>query len=172
MAAQFQQLQQRAEYFVAQLDKELAKYPQLVRFEQTTHVPKAYAAIGAFSIFVTLIFFNVFAGFLTTVLGFVLPAYFSLRALETKGPEDDIQWLTYWTVFGFFSFLESFSVRLLLNYFPYYYTVKAILITYLQLPQTQGAKVVYVKFLRPVAAQFIKTSPTVPAVPQAAPAPQ
>ncbi|KAE8256269.1 hypothetical protein A4X13_0g2750 [Tilletia indica] len=172
MAAQVQQLQARADYFVQQLDKELSKFPQLVKFEQTTHVPKAYAAIGSFAVFVTLIFFNIFAGFLTTVLGFVLPAYFSLRALETKGAEDDIQWLTYWTVFGFFSFLESFSVRLLIYYFPWYYTVKAFAITYLMLPQTQGAKVVYVKFLRPVLAQFIKSSPS-PAVPQqAAPAPQ
>ncbi|KAK0522147.1 ER membrane protein DP1/Yop1 [Tilletia horrida] len=171
MAAQLQQLQAKAEYFVAQLDKELAKFPQIVKFEQTTHVPKAYAAIGSFSIFVILIFFNIFAGFLTTLLGFVLPAYFSMRALETKGPEDDIQWLTYWTVFGFFSFLESFSVRLLLYYVPYYYTIKALAITWLMLPQTQGAKVVYGKFLRPVLAQFIKASPS-PAVPQAAPAPQ
>ncbi|KAE8267497.1 hypothetical protein A4X09_0g4851 [Tilletia walkeri] len=160
MAAQVQQLQARADYFVQQL----SKFPQLVKFEQTTHVPKAYAAIGSFAVFVTLIFFNIFAGFLTTVLGFVLPAYFSLRALETKGAEDDIQ--------CFFSFLESFSVRLLIYYFPWYYTVKAFAITYLMLPQTQGAKVVYVKFLRPVLAQFIKSSPS-PAVPQqAAPAPQ
>ena len=33
-----------------------------------------------------------FAGFLTNLIGFVLPAYFSMRALETPHPQDDVQW--------------------------------------------------------------------------------
>lgn len=37
-----------------------------------------------------------FAGFLTNLIGWVLPAYFSMKALETPQPQDDIQWLTYW----------------------------------------------------------------------------
>ncbi|BGP18565.1 ER membrane protein DP1/Yop1 [Rhodosporidiobolus nylandii] len=42
-------------------------------------------------------------------LGFALPAYLSLRALETPGHDDDVQWLTYWVIFGAFTFVESFS---------------------------------------------------------------
>lgn len=30
---------------------QLSKYPQLVKLEQTTNIPKAYGAIGAFSLF-------------------------------------------------------------------------------------------------------------------------
>jgi hypothetical protein len=50
---------------------------------------------GLFSIF---IFFNLFAGFLTNALGYGLPAYFSIQALESPSSGDDVQWLTYWTV--------------------------------------------------------------------------
>ena len=31
--------------------QQLSKYPQLVKLEQTTNIPKAYGAIGAFSLF-------------------------------------------------------------------------------------------------------------------------
>lgn len=33
-----------------------------------------------------------FARFLTNFIGFVIPAYFSLAALETPQPQDDVQW--------------------------------------------------------------------------------
>lgn len=33
-----------------------------------------------------------FAGFLTNFIGFFVPMYFSLAALESPQPQDDIQW--------------------------------------------------------------------------------
>ncbi|PWO00202.1 protein YOP1 [Tilletiopsis washingtonensis] len=168
MAAQAQQFQQKAEYFVAQIDKELSKYPQLVKLEQTTNIPKAYGAIGAFSLFTILVFFNIFAGFLTNLIGFVLPAYFSMRALETPQPQDDVQWLTYWVVFGAFNFAESF-VDLILYVFPFYYTFKTLAIVWLMLPQTQGAKIVYHRALRPLFHSSSRSaSHTTPVAPTAA----
>lgn len=154
MAAQIQQFQQKAEYFVSQIDKELSKYPQLNRLEQTIGVPqaKAYGAIGSFALFTLLIFFNVFAGFLTNLIGFLLPAYFSMRALDSPQPQDDIQWLTYWVVFGFFNFIESF-IDIILHFVPMYYTFKTLAIVWLMLPQTQGAKIVYTRVVRPIMAQ-------------------
>ncbi|CDR87318.1 related to YOP1-Ypt-interacting protein [Sporisorium scitamineum] len=148
MAAQAQQIQQKVEYFVAQIDKELSRYPALKKFEQTVPVPKAYAAIGAFGIFTLFVFFNIAAGFLTNLIGFFIPAYFSLKALESPQPQDDIQWLTYWVVFGMFTFLETFS-SIVLYYLPWYYTIKTLVIVWLMLPQTQGAKIVYSKVIRP-----------------------
>lgn len=56
--------------------------------------------------------------------------------------------LTYWVVFGFFNFLESF-VSVVLYWFPFYYTFKTLAIMWLVAPQTQGAKLVYYKVLRP-----------------------
>ncbi|CAO1613650.1 unnamed protein product [Sympodiomycopsis kandeliae] len=167
MAAQAQQVQQKAEYFVSQIDKELSKYPQLVQFERTTSVPKAYAAIGSVSLLTLLIFFNIFAGFLTNLIGFAAPAYFSLKALESPQPQDDVQWLTYWVVFGFFTFVESF-VNVILYWFPFYYTVKTLIVIWLMLPQTQGAKTVYTRLLRPAFVNAKSSAHTTPAAPSAA----
>ena len=72
---------------------------------------------------------------MTNLVGFLLPSYFSLAALESPQPQDDVQWLTYWVVFGFFNFLESFALSVVLYYFPWYFAFKSIFILWLQLPQ-------------------------------------
>ncbi|WFD35930.1 ER membrane protein DP1/Yop1 [Malassezia cuniculi] len=148
MASQAQVIQQKVQYFLDQFDKELSKYPTLNKLDKYLPVPKSYVAVGALALFTILVFFNIFAGFLTTVLGFFIPAYFSLVALESPQPQDDVQWLTYWVVFGFFTFVEGF-VNIVLYWFPFYYTFKAVAIIWLMLPQTQGAKVVYHRVIRP-----------------------
>ena len=84
---------------------------------------------------VALIFFNIFAGFLTNLIGFAAPAYFSMKALESPQPQDDVQWLTYWVVFGFFNFVETMALRVVLYYVPWYFAFKSIFILWLQLPQ-------------------------------------
>lgn len=81
----------------------------LNRLEAQTSVPKAYAVLGVGAVFTTAIWFNIAAGFLSNLLGFAVPAYFSLKALETPGHDDDVQWLTYWVIWGAFTFLESLS---------------------------------------------------------------
>lgn len=114
--------------------------------------PQAYGVLGAGAVFSSLIFFNIFAGFLSNLLGWALPAYLSLKALETPGHDDDTQWLTYWVIFGGFNFLESLST-LIVAWFPYYYTFKTIFILYLILPSTRGATVVFNKAFKPLLAQ-------------------
>lgn len=124
--------QDKFRYYISQVDKEvsraslrlrlkmqliivqqLSKYPALVRAEHQTGVPKAYGVIALATLFSSFIFFNIFAGFLSTVLGWGLPAYFSLKALESPSHGDDTQWLTYWVVFGGFQIVEYFSDFLL-----------------------------------------------------------
>lgn len=113
---------------------QLNKYPLLTAFEQRTQVPKSYAVLGSLALVILLHFSNLLASPVSNLLGWALPAYLSVKALETPGHSDDIQWLTYWVVFGFFNFLESFALGLVLYYLPWYFTFKTILILYLQLP--------------------------------------
>lgn len=96
-----------------------------------------------------------FAKLLTNAIGFVGPAYFSLKALQSQTPGDDsqVQYLTYWSVYGFFSMIEGFADHIV-YWFPFYYTFKAVFLIWLQLPQTQGAKLIYANILRPT---FFKT---------------
>ncbi|KAJ3294805.1 ER membrane protein DP1/Yop1 [Blyttiomyces sp. JEL0837] len=135
-------------YYLAQFDKELSKYPVAIEVEKRTNVPKTYIFGGIISLFGLLIFFNIWGDLLTNILGFVWPAYQSFKAIESNEKSDDVQWLTYWTVFGFLNILEFFA-DYVLYWVPFYYSLKTILILYLILPQFNGAAYIYQAFLRP-----------------------
>ncbi|KAI0757541.1 TB2/DP1, HVA22 family-domain-containing protein [Daedaleopsis nitida] len=146
----FIQAQDKANYYVNQLDKELSKYPALNTFEQRTQVPKSYAFLGAVVLLVVLHSVNAFAQPVSNLVGWALPAFFSVKALESPGNQDDVQWLTYWVVFGSFTFTESVMLRVVLYYFPWYFAFKSVFILWLQLPQFRGAQSLYGTVVRPV----------------------
>lgn len=73
---------------------QLAKYPSIVNLERSTGVPKAYAVIGAASLYLFLILLNLGGQLLTNVAGFAIPGYYSMAALFTSNTDDDTQWLT------------------------------------------------------------------------------
>ena len=68
----------------------------------------------------------------TFSIGFVYPAYCSVRALESRSKDDDTKWLTYWVVFALFSVIEFFS-DILVGWVPFYWLTKVyifIIISY------------------------------------------
>ncbi|KAH8101511.1 TB2/DP1, HVA22 family-domain-containing protein [Cristinia sonorae] len=146
----FIQAQDKANYYVNQLDKELTKYPALNQFEQRTQIPKSYAFLGGVTLLVILHAINAFASPVSNLVGWGLPAYLSVKALESPSHNDDIQWLTYWVVFGFFNFLESFALRVVLYYLPWYFAFKTVFILWLQLPVSRGAETLYGHVVRPL----------------------
>ncbi|KAF9016859.1 hypothetical protein BDZ89DRAFT_1141164 [Hymenopellis radicata] len=146
----FVQVQNKAGYYYNQLDKELTKYPILLNLEQRTQVPKAYAVLGGAFFLVFLHIFNALAAPVSNLVGWALPAYLSFKAIESPSPQDDIQWLTYWVVFGFFNFTESIALRLVLYYIPWYFAFKTLFIAWLQLPYFRGAQVTYLSVLKPI----------------------
>ncbi|KAJ3788132.1 TB2/DP1, HVA22 family-domain-containing protein [Lentinula aff. detonsa] len=148
------QAQNKAVYYHDQLDKELTKYPVLLNFEQRTQIPKTYAVLGASLLVVILHMFNPLAAPVSNLVGWALPAYLSFKAVESPSSQDDVQWLTYWVVFGFFNFLESFALRLVLYYVPWYFAFKTLFILWLQLPYFRGAQVTYLTVLKPVLANI------------------
>ena len=52
---------------------QLSKYPQLVSLERRTNVPKAYFGLGIAGVMVFFIFFNIAAGFISNMLGYIVP---------------------------------------------------------------------------------------------------
>lgn len=56
-------------------------------------------------------------------IGFVYPAYMSMKALESPQKDDDTKWLTYWVVYACFSVIEYFS-DLIVGWFPLYWLIK------------------------------------------------
>lgn len=85
---------------------------------------------------------------IAVTVGFIYPAYASYKALESKSPHAAAQWLTYWVVFSLFTVLEYFA-DWLISWLPFYYLLKLAFILWLQLPQTQGATVLYLKGIQP-----------------------
>ncbi|KAK1357545.1 hypothetical protein POM88_050801 [Heracleum sosnowskyi] len=81
-------------------------------------------------------------------VGIVVPVYSSVKAIETGNQQDQHKWLLYWTVYGSFSIAEVYSDKLL-SWFPSYYYVKLAFLIWLQLPDTQGARILYKKHLQP-----------------------
>jgi hypothetical protein len=67
------------------------------------------------------------------VLGFVFPAYCTIKAIESKGKDDDTQWLIYWLVFGGFTVAEYFSPTIC-YVFSWYFVVKFFFILWLLAP--------------------------------------
>ncbi|RIA89184.1 TB2/DP1, HVA22 family-domain-containing protein [Glomus cerebriforme] len=146
-------IQAKLKYYNAQADKELAKYPQIIKLEQQTNIPKTYMAAGVVGFVFFLIFFDIWGQLLSNLIGWLYPAYTSFKAIESEGKADDTQWLTYWTVFGFVNIVEFFSDTIL-YWLPLYYLFKTIFFLWLFLPPFKGAQLIYSKFLRPVLLTY------------------
>ncbi|KAF8725217.1 hypothetical protein AX14_008240 [Amanita brunnescens Koide BX004] len=146
------QAQTRLAYHVGQLDKELNKYPALTHLEKRTQVPKPYIVIGGIALLVILHLVNSLAAPVSNLVGFVIPAFLSFRAIESPSPNDDVQWLTYWIIFAFFNFVESSALRVVLYYFSWYFPVKTVFLLWLQLPAFRGAQTTYATVIKPVLA--------------------
>jgi len=142
----------KAQGHLANIDKELSRYPALNNLEKQTNVPKVYAFLGLVGTYFFLIFFNIGGQLLTNLAGFVIPGYYSLEALFSVGKADDTQWLTYWVVFAFLTVFES-AVNAV-YWFPFYYTFKFIITLWLALPITGGAQIVFRSFIQPVFARY------------------
>ena len=118
------------------ISAKLEQYEKLVDLEKQTGVDK-------FCIFCTL---TLLAGIVLFVaggeelvvglVGFIYPAYMSFKAINTPGPVDDTQWLTYWVVYAFFNLTESIT-DLVLSWIPFYFFLKVAFLVWSYHPSTQ-----------------------------------
>ena len=75
-------------------------------------------------------------------------------AIETKeNLDDDKQWLTYWMAFSLLNFADS-VLGFLLRLIPFYQLIKMLVLIWLQNPMTQGAKILYEKYLKPLTIKY------------------
>jgi hypothetical protein len=81
----------------------------------------------------------------TTIL---LPAYLSYKALRTNDPAQTHPWLIYFTILALTLLFESWTL-FIIGWIPFYSWFRLIFLLYLVLPQTQGAKVLYLDYLEP-----------------------
>ncbi|KAF4375905.1 hypothetical protein F8388_004995 [Cannabis sativa] len=89
--------------------------------------------------------FDVLAG---PVVSLVYPLYASVRAIETKSPIDDQQWLTYWVLYSLITLTELTFAKVI-EWIPIWSYAKLIVTCWLVIPYFSGAAYVYEHFVRP-----------------------
>ncbi|KAJ0988560.1 hypothetical protein J5N97_006916 [Dioscorea zingiberensis] len=90
--------------------------------------------------------FDVLAGPMVTL---VYPLYASVKAIETKSPIDDQQWLTYWVLYSLITLFELTFAKVI-EWLPFWSYAKLIFTCWLVLPYFSGAAYVYEHFVRPL----------------------
>ncbi|KAF8596428.1 hypothetical protein BDV93DRAFT_454984, partial [Ceratobasidium sp. AG-I] len=127
----------------AHAGKALSQCPAMDILEQRTGVPKNYLATTATALTTLLVSLNELAAPDRNLIGWGSPANLSMKVIQSLSGRDDVQWLTYWVIFGFLTYPESFALRILLYYSPWYFAAKAIFVIWFQLPQPKGAATLY-----------------------------
>ncbi|MCO5605220.1 hypothetical protein L7F22_059400 [Adiantum nelumboides] len=85
--------------------------------------------------------------------GIGFPVYSSFKAIESKDKAEQEQWLCYWTAYGSFTSVETFSDKLL-SWFPGYYHAKLLFLIWLQLPLSGGARCILMSYLSPFLHKY------------------
>eukprot|EP01038_Epipyxis_sp_PR26KG_P011160 gene11160-14974_t len=149
--------------YLNKIRTELLKYPLTKKYslliEEKSKVNAEYFVVGLGVVLAAFLFMGFAAGFITNLVGFLYPMYCTIKAIETKRTDDDIQWLVYWVVFGLFHVVENF-VDYILYWFPIFYPIKVVFLVWLMLPQYNGAKMIYDAAIRPL---FLKHENTIDA---------
>ncbi|KAA0196539.1 Receptor expression-enhancing protein 6 [Fasciolopsis buskii] len=126
--------------------------------EKKSGLDRNVIAYGALVILFIYVLIGYGAELLVLLVGFLYPAYQSVKAIETQQKEDDTQWLIYWVVFAFVQLVEGCTFALL-TYLPLYSIMKCIFLLHCMAPFNEnGSILIYKHIIRPL---FVKHSPAI-----------
>lgn len=128
------------------------KLPVVQKISQKTKQPPCVIVAGFLLIFVVLMF-SPLGSMITTSVTFLIPAYKTFKALETKDASDDKKMLTFWIAFGFIYLFDNvFSC--LFSFLYFYHIFRSALIMYLYIPRFDGATKLYDRVIHPLFEKY------------------
>ena len=129
------------------------KVPGLAMVCEKSGVKAGYVVLGTLVVACLLVVIGLGTSTVINVVGILYPAYMSFKAIESMETDDDKQWLTYWLVFAFYSFLDRF-IDYLFFWVPGYFVIKLVILIYMFFPETRGASRFYEMFARPMFKKY------------------
>lgn len=137
-------------------DKNCPCTQYLEMIEKKTNVPRKFLVLGVVAFIAIWLMVGYGAQFLSNFIGFLYPAYASIKAIESKEKDDDTKWLTYWVVYSAFALVEFFSDTFLF-WIPFYWLLKCLFLVYCFAPTSwNGSLTIYHKVIRPFVLKHEK----------------
>jgi receptor expression-enhancing protein 5/6 len=151
---------EKFEQFKEKLDKALRQKNSVTNVfeiaEEKTGVQRVYLALGLIGFLGLWLMVGYGAQFLTNLIGFLYPAYHSVKAIESVDKGDDTKWLTYWVVYAFFSLIEFFS-DIFLFWIPLYPFLKCVFLIFCMAPTSwNGSVIIYNRMIKPFVLRHQK----------------
>ena len=121
----------------------------LTKMEQTIKIPRKFVATFLL-ILASICAIIGYLNQLTMIIGFLYPAYKSIKAIEDESnTKADRRWLIYWVVYSSMIIFEFFG-DLILFWVPFYYTIKAGILIFCMHPDYEGSQFIYNRVIRPI----------------------
>jgi len=142
----------------AKLDKSLHEKNKftdiLEKVEGKTGVKRLNIVLAVVALIGLYLMVGYGADFLCNFIGFLYPAYASIKAVESREKDDDTKWLTYWVVYSIFHLMEFFT-DLFFYWIPLYWFMKCVFLVYCFAPvANNGSVTIYYKIIRPFILRY------------------
>ena len=113
--------------------------PIIKKLSELTKQKHQHVVLGLLVILLISCFSRPGQWLLSSIFTFLIPAYYSFKALQKDGAVDDKKWLTYWVVFGFNHCFEDLIFKVLF-FVPLIRIIRTGLMVYLYVSKEQGSE--------------------------------
>ncbi|GBO29440.1 Receptor expression-enhancing protein 5 [Araneus ventricosus] len=125
--------------------------PVIDYVEEMTKVNRVYAVSGLGALLTVILLLEYGTFLIVGCVGFLYPAYKTLKELESPETGVGRKWLLYWFLYAVLSFSEL--VFFFLTWMPAYWFIKCLFLIQCYAPGN-GAEIIYDRFIRPVFQKY------------------